>query len=67
MLPGHNYSLTKRSACDLIQKRCYSVQNFNWLLWLGALLLLLLPVLWAVRLLVCQLNSTVRLRVSERV
>ena len=39
----HNSSLTKQKACDLIQKRCCCVQSGNWLLWLGALLLLLLP------------------------
>ncbi|NCV90412.1 MAG: hypothetical protein EBW19_09535, partial [Betaproteobacteria bacterium] len=38
-----NSSLTKQKACELIQKCCNWVQSRNWLLWLGALLLLLLP------------------------
>ncbi|NCX44779.1 MAG: hypothetical protein EBW74_10140, partial [Betaproteobacteria bacterium] len=38
-----NSSLTKQKACELIQKCCNWVQSCNWLLWLGALLLLLLP------------------------
>ena len=38
-----NSSLTKQKPCELIQKCCHWVQSCNWLLWLGALLLLLLP------------------------